>query len=183
MLEVGQRLSIQPMSEADLAEVQAIEREIFATPWPRSAYLRELASTQTARYIVLRQETEIVGYGGLWKLQDEAHVTTIGVRRDLQHRGFGRVLFCALVELGYQLNAKWMTLEVRPSNVNAQLMYESFGFKVIGRRRGYYTDNGEDALVMWSDSMFSNRFRSAHQENLSRIPYRVEGLRRPGPQS
>jgi ribosomal-protein-alanine N-acetyltransferase len=71
-----------------------------------------------------------------------------------------------------------VTLEVRTSNEHAIKMYEGFGFKVIGRRRGYYTDNGEDAIVMWSDSIYSPRFRKAFDSNLNRIEAEVKGLRR-----
>src|SRR5439155_21328494 len=114
----------------------------------------------------------------MWRMYDEAHVTTIGVRRDLHHRGFGRVLFAGLVQASYDMGAKWITLEVRTTNENAMHMYEGFGFKVIGRRKGYYTDNGEDAIVMWSDSIHSPRFRRAYESNLERIEADVRGLRR-----
>ncbi len=183
MVQIRERLSIEPMQEQDVPTVQAIEREIFSTPWPRNAYYRELASRNSAHYIVLRRhaddggESEIVGYAGMWRMYDEAHVTTIGVRHDLQHSGYGRVLFAALVQSAYEMGAKWITLEVRTSNENAMRMYEGFGFKVIGRRRGYYTDNGEDAIVMWSDSIYSPRFRAAFEANLTRIQGDIEGLR------
>src|SRR5947209_16834121 len=166
------------MREADVPVVQEIEKDIFSTPWPRNAYYRELASRNTAHYLVLRRDGEIVGYGGMWRMYDEAHVTTIGVRRDVQREGLGRVVFAALVQAAYDLGAKWITLEVRTSNDGAQRMYENFGFKVIGRRRGYYTDNGEDAIVMWSDSIHSPRFRRAYETNLERIEADVKGLRR-----
>jgi ribosomal-protein-alanine N-acetyltransferase len=172
--------------------VQEIEREIFATPWPRNAYFRELASRSSAHYVVLRQEgverppayqaseldPAIVGYGGMWRMYDEAHVTTIGVRRELHHQGLGRILFAGLIQAAYDMGAKWVTLEVRTSNENAMKMYEAFSFKVIGRRKGYYTDNGEDAIVMWSDSIHSPRFRRAYETNLERIDSEVKGLRR-----
>jgi ribosomal-protein-alanine N-acetyltransferase len=118
-----------------------------------------------------------VGYAGMWRMYDEAHVTTIGVRQDMQHSGYGRVLFAALIQAAYDMGAKWVTLEVRTSNENAMKMYEAFAFKVIGRRKGYYTDNGEDAIVMWSDSIYSPRFRRAFEENLGRIQSEVIGLR------
>jgi ribosomal-protein-alanine N-acetyltransferase len=123
----------------------------------------------------------IVGYGGMWRMYDEAHVTTIGVRQELQHHGYGRILFAGLVQAAYDMGAKWITLEVRASNDNAMRMYETYGFKVIGRRRGYYTDNGEDAVVMWSDSIYSPRFRRAYEANLARIDADVRGLRREPP--
>ncbi len=193
MVQIRQQLALELMREADVNTVQEIEREIFATPWPRNAYYRELASRASAHYVVLRHEglaempsrfrlpdldPTIVGYGGMWRMYDEAHVTTIGVRRDLQHQGYGRILFAGLVQASYDLGAKWITLEVRTSNDNAMRMYEGFGFKVIGRRKGYYTDNGEDAIVMWSDSIHSPRFRRAFEANLERIDADVRGLRR-----
>jgi [ribosomal protein S18]-alanine N-acetyltransferase len=193
MVQIRQQLALELMREADIATVQEIERAIFSTPWPRNAYYRELASRSSAHYVVLRQEGAIerpagfqgaeldpslVGYGGMWRMYDEAHVTTIGVRQDLQHRGHGRILFAGLVQAAYDMGAKWVTLEVRTSNENAMRMYEAFGFKVIGRRKGYYTDNGEDAIVMWSDSIHSPRFRRAYESNLERIEADVRGLRR-----
>jgi [ribosomal protein S18]-alanine N-acetyltransferase len=184
MVQIRQNLSIEPMREADVPAVQEIERAIFSTPWPRNAYYRELSSRSSAHYVVLRREgedpseDEIVGYAGMWRMYDEAHVTTIGVRHDLQHSGYGRILFAALVQAAYDMGAKWITLEVRTSNENAMRMYEGFGFKVIGRRRGYYTDNGEDAIVMWSDSIYSPRFRRAFEANLERIETSVRGLHR-----
>ena len=196
MVQIRQQLAIELMREGDIATVQEIEREIFATPWPRNAYYRELASRSSAHYVILRQEgvvekpegffaegldPSIIGYGGMWRMYDEAHVTTIGVRRDQQRGGYGRIVFAALVQAAYDLGAKWITLEVRTSNENAQRMYENFGFKVIGRRRGYYTDNGEDAIVMWSDSIYSPRFRKAFELNLARIDGEVAGLRREKP--
>jgi [ribosomal protein S18]-alanine N-acetyltransferase len=193
MVQIRHQLALELMREADIATIQEIEREIFSTPWPRNAYYRELASRSSAHYIVLRQEgiverppaynvadldMSIIGYGGMWRMYDEAHVTTIGVRLDVQHRGYGRVLFAGLVQAAYDMGAKWVTLEVRTSNDNAMHMYETFGFKVIGRRKGYYTDNGEDAIVMWSDSIHSPRFRRAYESNLERIEADVKGLRR-----
>jgi ribosomal-protein-alanine N-acetyltransferase len=193
MVQIRQQLSLELMREADVNTVQEIEREIFATPWPRNAYYRELASRASAHYVVLRHEgmdevpshfrlpdldPTLVGYGGMWRMYDEAHVTTIGVRRDLQHNGYGRILFAGLVQASYDMGAKWITLEVRTTNDNAMRMYEGFGFKVIGRRKGYYTDNGEDAIVMWSDSIHSPRFRRAFETNLERIDADVRGLRR-----
>ncbi len=192
MVQIGQSLSLDLMTESDVATVQEIEREIFATPWPRNAYYRELASRASAHYVVLRKEgveaparfrgadfdPTIIGYGGMWRMYDEAHVTTIGVRRDLHHAGYGRILFAGLVQAAYDMGAKWITLEVRTTNDNAMRMYEGFGFKVIGRRKGYYTDNGEDAIVMWSDSIHSPRFRRAYETNLERIETDVKGLRR-----
>ena len=186
MVQVRQRLAIEPMREGDVPIVQEIERFVFSSPWPRNAYYRELSSRNNSYYVVLRRyheagDNETVGYAGMWRMHEEAHVTTIGVRHDLHRHGYGRVLFAGLLQAAYEMGARWVTLEVRASNDNAQKMYEGFGFKVIGRRKGYYTDNGEDALVMWSDSIYSPRFRASFEENLGKVDYDVRGLRREPP--
>jgi len=158
-MKVAPRLLIERMRHSDIPAVQAIEREIFLSPWPRNAYASELSQNRQAHYFVLRDGSGIVAYGGLWKVADEAHITTIGVRAQNQHRGYGTGMFAALVQRSYELGARWITLEVRASNGHAIRLYERFGFKAIGRRRGYYTDNAEDAVVMWSDSLHAPAFK------------------------
>jgi ribosomal-protein-alanine N-acetyltransferase len=161
-MQLRQRTVIEEMSLDDIPAVQEIEKQIFLTPWPRNAYRRELSQNQLATYIVLREEDEIIGYAGLWKMHDEAHVTTVGVRRSDQGKGYGMALMLALIERAYAMESRWMTLEVRASNQGAMVLYEKLGFKVIGRRRGYYTDDGEDAVVMWSDSLLAPSFRERY---------------------
>jgi len=164
MMQLKQRTVIEQMTLDDIPAVQDIEQGIFLTPWPRNAYRREITQNKLARYIVIREGDDIVGYAGLWKMADEAHVTTVGVRRSHQGRGYGLALMLALIGRAYTLGARWMTLEVRASNYGAMALYEKLGFKVIGRRRGYYTDDGEDAVVMWSDSMLAPSFRERYEK-------------------
>lgn len=159
-MQVIPQLAITPMNLDDIAAVRVIERQVFPTPWPRNAYSTELSQNRNASYVVLRRDQEVIGYAGVWQVGSECHVTTIGVRAADQGRGYGKALFIALLTRAYAMRAQWMTLEVRAANTGAILLYESFGFKTIGRRRGYYTDDGEDALVMWSDSLHAPRFKS-----------------------
>lgn len=168
-MQVVPRLAIEPMRYDDIGTVQQIEREIFLSPWPRNAYASELSQNRQASYLVLRNNGVIVGYAGIWRMVHEAHVTTIGVRASDQHRGYGTALFAALVQRAYEMGARWITLEVRASNLPAMRLYERFLFSVIGRRRGYYTDNGEDAVIMWSDSIQAPAFKRRFQEILSGI--------------
>ena len=174
MMQLKSRVLVEPMREEDIPLVQAIEKEIFPTPWPRNAYYRELNHNRSAYYIVLRRDDVIVGYAGLWKMSDEAHITTVGVRVSEQGKGYGHALMVALIQRAYQLGSRWLTLEVRPSNDVAVRLYEKFGFKVIGRRRGYYTDNNEDAIVMWSDSIHTPAFKRRFREILESIE--MDGL-------
>lgn len=159
MVLIGEQLQLAPMRDEDIAQVRAIELAVFPTPWPGSAYQRELNSNRAAHYFCLRRNRQLVGYGGLWSVGEEAHVTTIGVAAEWQGQGYGRVIFAALVSWSYALRANFISLEVRPGNEAAIHLYQTFGFKVIGRRRGYYTDNGEDAVVMWSDLIHAPHFK------------------------
>ena len=173
-MQLRQRTVVEPMRVEDIPTIQEIEREVFLTPWPRNAYRRELLQNRMASYVVIRDRDEIVGYAGLWKMHDEAHVTTVGVRRRDQGRGFGLALMLALIDRSFALEARWVTLEVRASNYGAMALYEKLGFKVIGRRRGYYTDDGEDAVVMWSDSLMAPAFQERYEAIRQEVQERVD---------
>jgi [ribosomal protein S18]-alanine N-acetyltransferase len=102
----------------------------------------------------------IVGYAGLWLMVDEGHVTTIGVHPDYRGRGVGELLFLGLVDIARQMRAFRMTLEVRVSNTGAQALYRKYGFENAGVRKRYYSDNGEDAYIMWSEPISSQEFQN-----------------------
>lgn len=142
------RVVVGPMDLDDVAAVHEIERLSFRTPWPAYAFEQELKGNRLARYIVARAGERIVGFAGIWLMVDEAHVTTFGVHPDWRRQAIGRQLLVNLTELSIAIGARRMTLEVREANVAAQALYRGFGFEMAGRRAGYYTDDGEDALVM-----------------------------------
>jgi ribosomal-protein-alanine N-acetyltransferase len=136
------------MRPADLDEVLAIERVSFSMPWSRGAFLYEMEQNQVARCYVIRDEGHVVGYVCLWEVADELHITNIAVHPSARRRGIGRRLLGNMLDDARQRALRLVVLEVRPSNTEARALYESFGFRVVGRRRGYYYDTGEDALVM-----------------------------------
>ena len=107
----------------------------------------------------------IVGYGGLWLSVDEGHITTIAVAPEYRGRGIGELALNGLIDQALVLNADMLTLEVRVSNVVAQQLYLKYGFRPSGTRPRYYTDNSEDALIMWTESIHS----TAYQERLQRL--------------
>src|SRR5579859_1074650 len=115
----------------------------------------------------------IVGYAGIWVMTDEAHVTTIASHPDVRGRGVGEFLLLALIHRGIEVGARWMTLEVRASNSVAQGLYRKYTFKEMGVRRRYYSDNGEDALVMWTDALDSESFRTAMEQNERKLAERL----------
>lgn len=141
-------IAIERMRPADLDEVLAIERASFSMPWSRGAFLYELEQNRVARCYVVREDGCLSGYICLWEVADELHITNIAVHPGLRRRGIGRALLSAVLDDARQRALRLVALEVRPSNVEALGLYESLGFRVVGRRRGYYYDTGEDALVM-----------------------------------
>jgi ribosomal-protein-alanine N-acetyltransferase len=136
------------MRPDDLDEVVAIERGSFSLPWSRGAFLYEMEQNRVARCWVMRDGSRVVGYVCLWEIGDEVHITNIAVHPDIRRRGIGRTLLQSVIDEARQHGARVVALEVRPSNREARPLYEAFGFQVIGRRKGYYYDTGEDALVM-----------------------------------
>ena len=116
----------------------------------------------------------IVGYAGLWLMTDEAHITTIAVDPEYQGYGIGELLLLGLMDRAKQIGARWLTLEVRVSNHVAQALYRKYTFKDMGVRRRYYSDNGEDALVMWTDPIDSETFRRALRTNREALARKLE---------
>ena len=141
-------LSIERMLAADLPDVLVIERASFSMPWSRGAFLYEIEQNQVARCWVGRTDSRIVGYICLWQVADELHVTNVAVHPDARRQGIARALLESVFAHARAAGSRVVILEVRPSNTEAIPLYESFSFRVIGRRRGYYYDTGEDALVM-----------------------------------
>ncbi len=164
--EAGQLLTpvkIRKMDRKDVPRVMEIERECFSMPWQESAYYTELAN-RCAYYIVAETDDTIVGFAGMWIIMDEAHITTIGVARDFRGQSIGEQLLLGLLSQSLTQGAKRATLEVRQSNVTAQRLYEKYCFTPAAVRRGYYTDNDENAIVMWVDDMHSETFQSKVEE-------------------
>jgi ribosomal-protein-alanine N-acetyltransferase len=131
---------------ADMAEVHAIEKDCFPSPWPRKAFLRLLGS-RTARFFTASDHGKVVGYAGM-TLESSAHILNIAVHRDYRRRGIGSRLLALLLEAAADHGTSSATLEVRASNVIAQNMYHKFGFRRVAIKKGYYAAEDEDAVVM-----------------------------------
>jgi ribosomal-protein-alanine N-acetyltransferase len=144
-------LEFRSMRYEDIPHVCEIEQEAFTTPWTSGAFHNELTNNQFAHYMILDINGEVAGYGGMWLIMDEAHVTNIAIRDTYRGQKLGKRLLQELMRTASFLGAKRMTLEVRASNHIAQSLYDKLGFASAGIRRGYYTDNREDAIIMWTD--------------------------------
>jgi ribosomal-protein-alanine N-acetyltransferase len=152
-------VAVSRMRLEDVPAVHEIERLSFRTPWPAYAFEQELRGNRLARYLVARAGDRVVAFAGLWLMVDEAHITTFSVHPDWRRQGVGRQLLLSLFELAASLGAARMTLEVRAGNLAAQALYRGFGFAVAGERKRYYTDDGEDALIMTTPDLSSTEVR------------------------
>ncbi|MDP4098922.1 ribosomal protein S18-alanine N-acetyltransferase [Paenibacillus sp. P96] len=144
-------LSFRLMTMDDLPDVMVIEHESFTLPWTREAFRNELANNHFAKYMMMELDGEPIGYAGMWTIMDEAHVTNIAIREAYRGCGLGERLLDELMRTAAYVGMKRMTLEVRVSNSVARNLYEKKGFEAAGLRKGYYSDNHEDALIMWAD--------------------------------
>lgn len=174
-------VSVEPMRLDDIDAVLAIDRLSFPLPWSGATYRYELTQNTHSHFFValaapggamadpgtnwrlrlstlLRGGSEpptpprlVVGYAGFWYVVDEAHISTIAVHPDWRGQGAGEQLLVGLLERALDLKAVKATLEVRVTNERAQNLYRKYGFEAVGRRRRYYRDNGEDALLMTAD--------------------------------
>jgi len=147
------KVVIEPMAVDYLAEVQAIEKASFSSPWPPHAYRSELESNRLAQYLVARVADEVAGYGGMWLMVDEAHITTFAVHPSWRRQRIGERLLLAFLDLAVDRRAREATLEVRLSNLAARRLYEKYGFRPVGLRPRYYSDDNEDALIMTTDGL------------------------------
>ncbi len=145
-------LRFEPLHESHLPEILEIEIRVNAAPWSERSFRNELGH-HDAIFRVARLQDAVVGYAGLWKIVDEAHITTVAVHPDHQRHGFGRRLVVEILELAKDDGMICATLEVRAGNEPAIRLYESLGFRTAAVRKGYYPDNREDALVMWLHNM------------------------------
>jgi ribosomal-protein-alanine N-acetyltransferase len=146
---------VRPMQTEDIPAVMDIDRESFPNPWPENTYRYELRENRASHLLVIqsRERSEIVGVGGYWLVVDEAHISTFAVRTEWRSSGVGSVLLDGILRQAAGLGAASAMLEVRAGNLAAQSLYAKFGFINVGIRKGYYKDNGEDALLMTADKL------------------------------
>lgn len=140
----------RPMTARDLDAVARVEGACYSTPWPREVFETQLA-TEWATVLVLADANapaSTIAHLVFWVVHDELHLLNIAVAPSHRRLGLGRVLMRHLFSVCKTARLQYITLEVRVSNTPARALYEDFGFKLIARRRRYYSDNGEDAMVL-----------------------------------
>lgn len=161
-------VKIKPMDKADLDNVIAIETRAYGEHhWSKDSFLSELSNDLAKYYCAFNDKGELTGYCGCWQILEEVHITNIAVSSDFRRRHIGEALLSVIIDECYRNMAKYITLEVRVSNKPAISLYEKYGFKSLGVRKGYYQDNNEDALIMWTENIFYDKFKSGYEKNVS----------------
>lgn len=143
------QLVIRTAEERDIKPMADLDVICFAEPWSEEAFKGEIMENDKAFYIVAEIGGQLAGYAGLWAIVDEGHITNVAVSPENRRRGIGRAIVATLIEVAEQNGLNSFTLEVRESNLAAQALYKEFKFKPAGIRKGYYLDNGENAIIMW----------------------------------
>lgn len=139
---------IKPIEDDHIDGILTISLLSFPITWSKDSFEKEL-DNKFARYVVAVKDNIVVGYGGMWIIVDEAHITNIAVHPEFRNYGIGSMLVEALIDIAKLENVCAMTLEVRKSNSIAKNLYSKYGFIEEGIRKGYYEDNHEDAIIMW----------------------------------
>ena len=142
-------LTVRLATQQDAKAIAKLERICFATPWSEEALVQEITQNKLALYVVAEMDELLVGYAGVWGIIDEGHITNVAVHPSFRRKGIGEALMRELLQHCAKSGFCSQTLEVRPSNEVALELYKKMGFSEVGRRKGYYADNGEDALILW----------------------------------
>ncbi|MBV8723182.1 MAG: ribosomal protein S18-alanine N-acetyltransferase [Candidatus Eremiobacteraeota bacterium] len=148
------------MRSDDIPAVLGIETLSFTTTWPANAFSNELSENKLAHYYVGRVDGKIVAYGGIWVILEDSHITTIAVQPEFRGRGLGEQMLIHLLDDAMTRGASWITLEVRETNDVAQRLYRKYGFTNVSVRRAYYSDNNENAVVMWAGNLRGQLYRN-----------------------
>jgi ribosomal-protein-alanine N-acetyltransferase len=158
-------LIFRKMTVDDVPAVVDLDQKSFSLPWPERSFRFELTDNPASRCWVADLDGKIVGMIVVWLLVDEAHVATVATHPDYRRQGIGRRLLAHALRHMIRDGARSSFLEVRESNLAAQEMYRTFGYEVTGRRRRYYRDNDEDAILMNLDSLDAERLMMVEERS------------------
>lgn len=147
------KLIVRTAEAEDIDAIVAVEQVCFSTPWSRESIAHDLTDNAMAQYLVAELDGVIAGYGGMWVIVDEGHITNVAILPQYRNKKIATLLMSVLLTAGERQGIHRFTLEVRSSNEAAKALYRKLDFKEAGLRKGYYQDTGEDALIMWRDPM------------------------------
>ena len=159
------KVKVLNMTTDDVDEVFQIEELVHPNHhWSKDSFYNELANKIAHYYCVKDDNNKLIGYIGIWHIFEEAHITTLAVHPDFQKMQLAQILIIRAVEGCYKDMIKFVTLEVRESNIPAINLYEKFLMKSIGVRKNYYQDNNENALIMFTENIWYDKFKNNFNE-------------------
>ena len=166
---------ISKLTKEDIDDVVDIEVSAYGKHhWSKSSFYDEMANKLAKYYAAKTADGELVGYAGTWHIIDEGHITTIAVKNEFLRNHIGEAIIHKIIEDCYKDMVKYLTLEVRVSNIPAIKLYEKYGFQSLGTRKGYYQDNNEYALIMWTENIFYDKFKTRYLENVENLKKVIE---------
>ena len=169
------QIFISNMTVDDIENVVQIEADAYGQHhWSKSSFYDEMNNNLARYYCAKTQNNKLVAYAGIWNIIDEAHITTIAVKPEFMRKDIGEALIVKILEDCYKNKIKYLTLEVRESNVPAIELYKKYGFSSLGTRKGYYQDNNENALIMWTENIFYEKFKTRFEQNRENLKKLIE---------
>ena len=170
-------IRISPMLQDDIDGIIDIETASYGEHhWSRDSFYAELTNNLARYFCAFDSDNNLIGYVGSWLVIDEAHITNIAVKPEYRGKGVGESLLVEVFRECYKNMVKYITLEVRVSNAPAIGLYEKYLFKSLGQRKGYYQDNNEDALIMWTENIFWDKFKETFNQNVQNLSEKITVL-------
>lgn len=167
-------ITIRRMEPQDVDGIIAIEEKAYGDHhWSKESFLNELNNELAYYYVLFNSEGILVGYAGSWHILDEAHITNIAISTDFRRRKYGEALLKRIIDDCYKEKIKYITLEVRVSNTAAINLYTKYGFSSFGTRKGYYQNNNEDALIMWTKNIFFDEFKNNYEKIIENLQEKI----------
>ena len=168
-----QNVKIIRMTNKDVDEVFELEKLIHPEHhWSKNSFYNELANNLALYFIIQNEAGKIIAYIGFWQIFEEAHITTLAVHPDYRGLQLAQILLIKMLEECYKNMVKYITLEVRESNYPAISLYEKILFESIGMRKNYYQDNNENALIMFTQNIWYDKFKNnfnSIKENINKV--------------
>lgn len=170
MREKMKKVTVSKITTEDVDKVYQIEEIIHPDHhWSKDSFYNEISNNLATYYCVKDESNTILGFVGTWMIVDEAHITTFGVHPDFRRLQLGQVLMIQVLKNCYKNMVKYVTLEVRESNIPAISLYKKFLFESIGVRKNYYQDNGENALIMFTQNIWYDTFKNNFVKLLTKV--------------
>lgn len=167
-------ITIRRMEPQDVDGIIAIEEKAYGDHhWSKESFLNELNNELAYYYVLFNSDGVLAGYAGSWHILDESHITNIAISTDFRRRKYGEALLKRIIDDCYKEKIKYITLEVRVSNTPAINLYSKYGFTSFGTRKGYYQDNNEDAIIMWTKNIFFDEFKIPYEKIIKGLEEKI----------